>query len=99
MLARSAVGAVAPPIRWILPSSATAAAAAPRQRADGGPTVGLHIIGIGVVIGVAVLLDEAAEGVNAPLQRHHGGVVGAARQRRGVVPAVRGGVVDMVVAA
>ena len=57
----------------------------------------LAVEGEDAVVRRAVLLDEAAEGVEPVAERRHADVVGSARQLRQLLPAVGAGVVGVVV--
>src|SRR5262249_45346359 len=69
------------------------------QGSDRGPLVRRDIVEIRVRIGIAVLLDEAAERVNAPRIRNDRDMLGGAWQRRSVEPEVVFGIVDVVIGA
>ena len=93
------VGGAADQVELALEGDRRRRAARPRQPGDLGPFVGLGVIGEGEVVAAPVLLDEAAERIDPARQRHDRHMVGPARQRGGVVPAVLGGDVDGVVGA
>jgi hypothetical protein len=59
----------------------------------------LAVEGVGAVVRRAVLLEEAAEGVEPPVERGDAHVVGPARQRRQLLPPVDARVVGVVVGA
>ena len=69
------------------------------QLGDLAPAVRGHLIDECQVVGEAILLDEATQRIDAPGMGHHRHMVGAARQRGRIEPAVGGGVVDGVVGA
>lgn len=77
----------------------SACAARARQRRDLVPAVGRHVIGICVVIGIAVLLDKAAERIDTSGIGGDRDVIGPARQRRAVEPDVFRGLVDVMIGA
>ena len=71
-------------------------AARPRKRRKRRPAVGGHVVSVRVADRVRVLIDETAQRIDPPGQGGHGDVVGPARQRGGRIPAVAGGIVDVV---
>jgi hypothetical protein len=69
------------------------------QRRNRRPSIRSRIIDIGIMVGVAVLLDETTQGIDAAGADRDRHMIGAARQRRRVEPPIRGGIVDMVIGA
>ena len=92
---------MAPPMPCTLPPSPTQAMA-PHARGSGAmvrqaAAAALEVEGEAFVVRLAVLLDEAADGVERVVEHRDADVIGALGQRRGIDPAIAGGIVDLVV--
>src|SRR5687767_2928667 len=69
------------------------------QRCNRRPPIRSSIVDISVMIGITVLLDEAAQGIDAPGIGRDGHMIGAARQRGRIEPSIRSWIVDMMIGA
>ncbi len=88
---------IAPPMMWIMPFSAMQAMAphaSGRRRSAFQPFAIEHE---GLVMGRAVLLQEAAKGIDPVIQRGDADMIGPARQLRQFLPAIAHGVIGMVI--